>query len=112
MGLGATDGVLGIILEVPVDGWFCYWVVLFSSGSCCSGIWNGERRAEREQGGLEGLTGVDVLNPGSPGVVDGYRMVKGVESTSGARLVGRCRLVRGELLAGVLACAWEFSGFC
>jgi hypothetical protein len=86
MGLGGTDGVLGV-LEVPVDGWFCYWVVLFSSGSCCSRIWNGERRAEREQGRLEGLTGVDVLNPGSPGVFDGYRMVKGVESTSSWRSV-------------------------
>jgi hypothetical protein len=62
-----------------------YFVV---SGSCCSGIWNRERRAEKEQEGLEGLTGVDVLNPGSSGVVDGYRMVKGVESTSSWRSSG------------------------
>jgi hypothetical protein len=62
-----------------------------ASGSCCSGTWNRERRAEKEQGGggLEGLTGLDVLSPGIPGVVDGYRMVKGVESTSSWRSSGR-----------------------
>jgi hypothetical protein len=88
MGLGGTDGVLGV-LEVPVGGWFCYWIVLFIFWVLLFSIWNGERRAEREQGGFEGLTGVDVLSPGSPGVVDGYRMVKGVESTSSWRSSGR-----------------------
>jgi hypothetical protein len=52
MGLG--------VLEVPVGGWFCYWIVLFIFWVLLFSIWNGERRAEREQGGLEGLTGVDV----------------------------------------------------
>jgi hypothetical protein len=60
-----------------------------ASGSCCSGIWNRERRAEKEQGGLEGLTGLDVLSPVISGVVDGYRMVKGVESRSFWRSSGR-----------------------
>jgi hypothetical protein len=27
-GAGGYNGVLGV-LEVPVGGWFCYWVVLF-----------------------------------------------------------------------------------
>jgi hypothetical protein len=80
--------VLGV-LEVPMGGWFCYWIVLFIFRVLLFSIWNGERRAEREQGGLEGLTGVDVLSSGSPGVVDGYRMVKGVESTSYWRSSGR-----------------------
>jgi hypothetical protein len=87
-GAGGYNGVLGV-LEVPVGGWFCYWIVLFIFWVLLFSIWNGERRAEREQGGLEGLTGVDVLSPGSPGVVDGYRMGKGVESTSSWRSSGR-----------------------
>jgi hypothetical protein len=87
-GARGYNGVLGV-LEVPVGGWFCYWIVLFIFWVLLFSIWNGERRAEREQGGLEGLTGVDVLSPGSPGVVDGYRMVKGVESTSSWRSSGR-----------------------
>jgi hypothetical protein len=33
MGLGGTDGVLGV-LEVPVGGWFCYWIVLFIFWVC------------------------------------------------------------------------------
>jgi hypothetical protein len=52
-----------------MDGWSCYWIVLFIFWVLLFSIWNGERRADREQGGLEGLTGVDVLSPGLKGSV-------------------------------------------
>jgi hypothetical protein len=47
------------------------------------------KKSRKRTRGLEGLTGEDVLTPGSPGVVDGYRMVMGVESTSSWRSSGR-----------------------
>jgi hypothetical protein len=89
---GEADGA-GRYRWCPGRPWVsCGWMVLLLDCSfylLLFSIWNGERRAEREQGGLEGLTGVDVLSPGSPGVVDGYRMIKGVESTSSWRSSGR-----------------------
>jgi hypothetical protein len=76
-GLRGQEGVDGVpcVLGGPVAGWFCYWVLL-----CVS--------KKKKTGGSEELTGVDVLSTGSPGVVDGYRMVKGVESTSSWRSFG------------------------
>jgi hypothetical protein len=47
MGLGGTDGVLGV-LEVPVGGWFCYWIVLFIS--CCS-VSGMEKEEQKENKG-------------------------------------------------------------
>jgi hypothetical protein len=50
MGLGGTDGVLGV-LEVPVGGWFCYWIVLLSSGSCCSVFGMEKEEQKKNKGG-------------------------------------------------------------
>ncbi|KAH0821272.1 hypothetical protein GEV33_001519 [Tenebrio molitor] len=63
-------------------------LLFVASGSCCSGIWNRKEKRKKEQGGSEGLTGVDVLSPESLVVFDGYRVVKGVESTSSWRSSG------------------------
>jgi hypothetical protein len=94
-----------------MDGWSCYWIVLFIFWVLLFSIWNGERRADREQGGLEGLTGVDVPVVLASSTATAWS--RGLSPQApGGHLVGRCRLVRGELLGGVLACALEFSGFC
>jgi hypothetical protein len=67
---------------------------LWLLGPVVPGIWNRERRAEkRTEKGSVGLTGVDVLGPGNPGVDDGYRMVKGVWRSSGGA-VGGCLSLR------------------
>jgi hypothetical protein len=49
MGLGGEDGVLSVLGVLWMDGPAAE-LFFVASGSCCSGIWNRERRAEKEKG--------------------------------------------------------------